>query len=64
MHVSDALQTDWLFDGLTSLEQIRHCAPNMGVNLFLGPTLMQLYYKWQQNSLNSLHQNLLITINC
>lgn len=25
MHVSDALQTDWLFDGLTSLERIRHC---------------------------------------
>lgn len=25
-HVSDALQTDWLFDGLTSLGQIRHRA--------------------------------------
>lgn len=26
MHVSDALLTDWLFDGMTSLKQIRHCA--------------------------------------
>lgn len=70
MHVSDALQTDLLFDGLTSLEQIRHCAqhrskgaPTMWMKSLLGPSLEQLYSKWQQNQLNSLHPNVPIKTN-
>lgn len=56
-HVSDALQTDWLFDGLTSLGQIRHRAQHcqrgaVWIKLFLGPgswaALLQVAAKWME----------------